>query len=162
MRKHLVVIIFAVFVVFIVSSSVMAGQPDKTLTTIYLAMLDHESIHLQLYDRCLQEYPEMAASFKEGISRWGEKNYPALKELRLKFREGMVAAGKSVGDADAFILKYSKKETERLQVQFTKMPAAEMEKVCSGKFVETLFSQLDFAGFLAPYHAYDAKKRKEQ
>ena len=151
MKINMFFLVFAALVTLIIPSSATAGPSDDEFTKIQLTMIDHESIHRQLYNRCLQEYPETAQSFKEGITRWGEKNYPALKEFRLIFRDIEVTNGKSINDADAEISKKSKVMTEGLQAQFAKMPTAEMQKVCSGQFVEMLFSQMDFAGLLDKY-----------
>jgi ankyrin repeat protein len=152
MQKNMFPLVFVALVTFIISGSALAGQSDDEFTKIQLIMIDHESMHRQLYNRCLKEYPQTASSFKEGIDRWGKKNYPAIKELRLIFRDIMVADGKSVSEADAEISKQLKM-TEGLQTQFVKVPAEEMQKACSGQFVEMLFSQMDFVGLLDKYRA---------
>ena len=56
------------------------------------ATVDLESVHLQLYERCLQINPDGAKSFKEVIDQWGKKNYPALRDLRLILRDQYVEA----------------------------------------------------------------------
>jgi hypothetical protein len=154
MRKKVpVIIILSFLVAFIVPRAAIAGPRDKEFTMLQLAFIDHESVQLQLYKQCLQLYPDEAQTFKEGISQWGEKNYPALTELRLILRDQYMKSGSNVNDADAWISKTSKMMTEGLKAQFAKMPASELQKSCSGQFVEMINSQLNFVDLLDKYRA---------
>lgn len=151
MRKNALAVIFTVLVAFLVSSFAMAWGTDKSSTKefsmISHATVDLESVHLQLYERCLQINPDGAKSFKEAISQWGKKNYPAIKELRLILRNQFMKRGISADDID----KFQSEMTATLKATFANMPIEKFQTICSAQGAEMLTSQMDFVDFLDKY-----------
>jgi hypothetical protein len=152
MKKNALIIILTIFGAIIVPISAMAWGTSKEYDRAEQIIIDHEAVHLHLYERCLQINPDGAESFKEVTDKWGKKNYPALREIRLILRDAFVKEGMSVSDADAKISKVSKWMTDGIEAKFTNLSAEEFLKVCSRQSAEELTSQMDFVAFLDKYH----------
>lgn len=159
MRKGILVAVLTILLACVTHVPATAGSPDDENAVMFLVWCDYEVVNQKLYERCLKEYPETASSFKEGISYWGEKNYPALKKLRLLYRDVLVAKGMTTADkADAAILENVKEMTTGNLESFMSLPSSEMRKLCVG-YVDEVLSRLDFASIL---DRYDAKMKRSQ
>jgi hypothetical protein len=160
MRKNIFVIIFTVLAAFIIPGSAIAWgtQPGDKSSAMLLAPVDLESVHLQLYERCLQINPDGAKSFKEVIDQWGKKNYPALKDLRLILRNQLMKSGMSDSDID----KQMSEMTAGLKAEFANMPVEKFQPICSAQGAEKLTSQLDFVDLPDKYRTITPVQKKNE
>lgn len=142
-----VLVIAAVGAVYMAPAFAMS-QADTENAMIQLALTDFESVHQKIYERCLKEYRETASSFKETTDRWGKTNYPALREFKLIFRDKLVAGGMSPESVDSMMKSNVTMLTEGLQKYYADLPVSELQKICSGKFMDSFLSQMNFASFL--------------
>ena len=128
--KHPLALVLIVIVTC--STDVLAEDSD------YGVLVDYESVHGLLIERCRQAFPDSAPALQTAITEWQRKNGEPLGELRR-----MVQKLVRTPQDGAHLNRLTSMLTNGFKEQVAKWPMTELEKQCTGSYAVALQS----AGF---------------
>lgn len=150
MKKLILAFVMLSASIFLLNVAV-AGPNDPVSLGLQLAQVDYDTVHNVLVKRCKSSSPGSVTALVAAITSWKAKNDPALQQLRLLTKNGLVKRlGLSESDASTQLARSSEFLTAGLKGQFELVSETELKTACGGQYAaQSLASPtLDFNALL--------------
>lgn len=147
---------FAVLACVSFVSIATAGPNDPVSRGLQLALVDYNTVHVVLIERCKLSSPSSVEALVSAISSWNAKNAPAMLHIRQLSTAGLMKRrGLSESEATAQLVRLSDLMTSGLKNQFGQVPEDQLKLACEGQYAaQSLASPaLDFNALLAKLQA---------